>query len=329
MTDPYAQPAPPQQPTDITQGLKVAGIAMTAAVALQLVKWVLVSAFGTTGWILLLLMVAGGVAYLVYRQRNPQQAHGLEAQLQNATRNAVRQVTTPRPAAPVAPFTRAAYGYPMPVSPTVTGRPVATNSALPSILMLVPSLLAYGVVYSATSFSSAWQPWWILNGLNAFFLICAAGRALTPARRAPAVLVALFGIVLYGLATSPSPDVNLIKLFSTKKYYEGYSQAVTVPPTDLMPLLVSAGTISVFLFVLAWGIARRQGAWAIGLIPAGLVIWWSVWYQQHEGIGQPAWCGFWLANIGVFIGGCLACWAVDAMSKPRSVVPPQQYPTYP
>ena len=50
--------------------------------------------------------------------------------------------------------------------------------------------------------------------------------------------------------------------------------------------------------------------------------------QQHEGIGQPVWFGFWLANIGVFIGGCLACWAVDAMSKPRSVVPPQQYPNH-
>lgn len=332
MTDPYAQPAPPRPPLDVTQGLKVAGIAMAAAVGLQIIKWVLVSAFGTAGWVLLLLMLAGGGAYLVYRRRNPQHAHGLEAQLQNATRNAMRQMTAPRPVTPVAPTVPVApvappaYGYPMLVSPTVAGRPAANNSALPSILMLVPTLLAYGVVYNATGFTSAWQPWWILNGLNAFFLICAAARAITPARRVPAVLVALFGVVLHGLATSPSGDINLIKLFSTKKHYEGVSY--TVPPTDLMPFLVNAATISMFVFVLAWGISRRQGAWAVGLIPAALLIWWSVWYQQHEGIGRPVWFGFWLAHIGVFLGGCLACWVTDAMSKPRRVVPPQQYQTY-
>lgn len=341
MTDPYAQPAPARPPTDVTQGLKVAGIAMAAAVGLHIIKWFLVSAFGTAGWVLILLIPTGGGAYLVYRGRNPQRAHGLEAQFQNAARTAMQQMTTPRPAAPVAPVTPVAPpapgmptapqayghpGYPTPTYPAAAARPATGTSALPSILMLVPSLLAYVAVYNSTSFSSVWQPWWILNGLNAFFSICAAARAITPARRVPTVLVALCGVVLHGLATSPSGDVNLIKLLSTKKYYEGVSYSV--PPTDLMPLLVNAATISAFVFVLAWGISRRQGAWAVGLIPTALLIWWSVWYQQHEGIGQPVWFGFWLANIGVFIGGCLACWAVDAMSKPRSVVPPQQYPNH-
>ena len=139
---------------------------MAAAVGLHIIKWFLVSAFGTAGWVLILLIPTGGGAYLVYRGCNPQRAHGLEAQFQNAARTAMQQMTTPRPAAPVAPVTPVAPpapgmptapqayghpGYPTPTYPAAAARPATGTSALPSILMLVPSLLAYVAVEQPTN----------------------------------------------------------------------------------------------------------------------------------------------------------------------------------
>jgi len=314
----------PQQPgpVDVIRGLLVAAAAMGVTAALLLVKWLLTTLFGVFGAVLLLLLVAGGGGYLWFRTRDPQQARAIEARVQQFIRAAITQISTrnagPPPAPPQAP-PFAATGYAVAPSTSTTG-----SDGLISALLLLPSLLAYGLVYGSVSFDSVWQPWWIINALNLFFLLCILGRARSAGRRPAALLTGIAGLVITGLATSPSPDANLISLFSTKRWVGGYSYME--PPADLLPWLHRAPMLCILLFVIAWGIARREGNWAVGLIPAGLLLWWSIWYRENEFTAEAGWIGFWGLNVGVFIGGCLACLAVDAMTRPR-LKQPAPWPT--
>jgi hypothetical protein len=204
---------------------------------------------------------------------------------------------------------------------------VSTNGLF-SALLLLPSLLAYGLVYGSVSFDSVWQPWWIINGLNLFFVLCVAIRARSSAGRAGALLPALAGLILVGLATSPSGDISLASMFA-KKRWNGSYYYTEVPP-DLWPWLNRVPALAILLFVAAWGIARREGKWALGLIPAGLLVWWAIWYRETEFTGEAGWIGFWGMTVGIFIGGCLACWAADALTRSPAATAPAQWagPSY-
>jgi FtsH-binding integral membrane protein len=236
--------------------------------------------------------------------------------------------TQPPPTAPVPPFlqpapthaVRPAYGTPAAVTAD-TG-----TEAFKSAALLVPSLIAYAVLFTSTSFTSVWQPWWIVTGLNLYFVICVGAR-VRPGRGAAAVLFGLVGTVLIGLAASPSPDWNLAALLSTKQGYGDYFYSS--PPADLLPWIGRVPAIALLFFVVAWGIARRrEGSWAVGLIPALLLVVLSIWIAEHQGIGSSGWFGVWLLNVGVFLGGSLACWATEAMFTPRPTIAPTGPHTY-
>lgn len=314
---------PAQQPTaapfDNTRGLLVAAAAMGVTATLLVVKWLLTMLFGGAGGFLVIVLAAGLGAYLWFRKRDPLQARAIEARLQQFTRSAVTQISTgtagspqQQPVAPQQTYAATQYGVLKPA-------PTTSADGLISALLLLPSLLGYGLVYGSVSFGSVWQPWWIINGLNLFFLMCIIGRARSAPRRTAALLPGLAGLVLVGLATSPSPDANLVSIFSTRQWSSGYSYMA--PLADLLPWLSRAPHLAVVLFVIAWGIARRQGSWAVGLIPAALMVWWSIWYRENEFTGEAGWIGFWALDVGVFIAGCLACWAVGAVTR-RSAAQP-------
>jgi hypothetical protein len=199
------------------------------------------------------------------------------------------------------------------------------GGGLTSAVLLVPTLIAYEVLYSShTGFSSPWQPWWILTGLNIYFIVCVAVRSL-PGRGGFASLFGLAGSVLFGVATNPSPDSNLLSLLSQKHYYEG-DYTYSSPPADLVPWISRAPTLAVLLFVVAWGICRRRNSgWVAGLVPAVLLVALTIWYTEHHFTGAAGWFGWWLTTVGVFVGGCLACWVFDAMTGPRPQSP-QPYP---
>lgn len=300
-------PVPPSPTIDTTRGLLVAAAAMTATLGLWCVNWLLTVMLGGAGTFLTLLLAVGSGAYLWFRKRDPQRSQHIEARVQQFARTTAAQMSARNPVASRPPGQR--------VHQTVPHAASATRdlSGLWNTMLLLPSLLAYGLVYGSVGFDSAWQPWWIINGLNVFFLICVAARAHTPGSRNAAMLPGIAGTVLAGLGTSPSPDVNLISIFSTKQTYEGYTYMQ--PPEDLLPWLHRAPALAVLLFVIAWGVARRDNSWAFGLIPAAGLLWWSIWYREHEFTGAAGWFGFWGLTVGVFLGGCLACWAADALTK--------------
>lgn len=315
---PENPPRRPDSPVDAKRGILVACAAMGVTAAALIVKWFLTTIFGSAGVLVLLLAAAAIGTYLWLRRRDPQKVRAMEARVRQSARAAVTQMSTPNrgypPPSPPAPT------YPMTPHVAPQSTPTSSSDGLVSALLLLPSLLAFGLVYSPTSFSSVWQPWWILNGLNLFFLICVVARARSPHRRTAALLPGLAGLVIVGLATSPSPDVNLRAIFSTRQGYGSYTYVA--PPEDLLPWLVRAPYLAILLFVIAWGLARREGGWGVGLIPASLLLWWSIWYRENEFTGEAGWFGVWGLTVGVFIGGCLACWALDAMTRPRTAQPP-------
>lgn len=314
--DPNQPTAQPPTAIDVTRGLLVAGAAMATTAGLLVAKWFLMTLFGTAGVLLLLVLLAGAGAYLSFRKRDPQQARAVETRVRQLARNAVAQRSARQPGYQP-PVTATQYPVNQFVAPTTS--PAAGAGGFTSALLLLPSLLAYGLVYGSVSFDSAWQPWWIGNGLNLFLLICIAVRARPAGRRTAALLPGIAGLVIVGLATSPSPNVNLVALFSTKHGYGNYSYLA--PPDDLLPWLSRAPALCILLFIMAWGISRREGSWFVGLLPAALLLWWSIWYREHEFTGEAGWIGFWGLTVGVFIGGCLSCWAADSITRPRMITP--------
>ena len=328
---PDDEPQPPSNPTmNVTQGLLVAGAAMGATAALVVVNWFLTELFGGAAVVLVVLLVTVAGAYLWFRQQNAAQARAMESRVKQFTGNAMTQMS----ARYAARGTAGGTGYPSPpaagpLHPGVpyvapTGAASDSSAGLVSALLLLPSLLAYGLVYGSASFSSVWQPWWIINGLNLFFVLCVLSRARSAGQRTAAMLPAIAGLVIIGLATSPSRDVSLTSIFSTRHSVGGYTY--TAPSPDLMPWLMRAPMLTILLFVLAWGLARRQGSWALGLIPAGLVLWWAIWYRENAFTGEAGWIGVWGLNVGVFVVGCLACWAADALTRPQPAPQQQHWP---
>lgn len=350
---PYGYPAQNAPNANLNRVVLIVGAAVIILVTLLILRWFLSLLVSGSGWILILLTVVAGGAYLWYRDQNPQQAHHLEAQLKGAAQAAVSGVASavksvtgsgsahgwnappgPPPAGgaaaphfpqqPVPPPPANVAGTPAPWPPTAghvgaNAAPAggaAANDIVFSTLLLVPSLIAYGVMFTNVKLASAWPHWWIFNGVNLFFVFCVAVRART--NRAPgAVLLALLGTVLVGLATSPSPKWSLTALLSTTHSYGAYSYET--PPTDLLPWIVRTPMLAIIIFVAAWGVARRRsGGWVVGLVPTGLLVWYSIWYQEHESIGKAGWFGFWLLSVGVMVGGCIACWVIDVISKPRA-----------
>jgi hypothetical protein len=238
----------------------------------------------------------------------------------------------PVPAAAVPPPVTWPGPVPPPaVQPFYPGYAAATpttgtdgSGAVVSALLLVPSLIVYGIVYSSNSFTSVWQPWWLITGLNVYFVVCAAARVRNQSRFMPTVLLGTVGTVLVALATSPSPTWSITAILSTTQSAGGYSYQQV--PLDLLPWIVRLPVIATLLFVTAWGVSRRrQGSWVIGMVPAVLLVWLSIWWGEHHGISGPVWFALWLMHIGVFVGGCLACAMFDAMSGSR----PQPAPPFP
>ena len=179
----------------------------------------------------------------------------------------------------------------------------------------MPSLIVYAILMHG-DFTSPWQVWWLANGLNAFFVVCVAANARTAERRAPAVLLALIGTVVAGLASSPSDEWSLVALLSQNRTVEGYTYSE--PPYDLLPWIGRVPVLVAVVFVVAWSIAHRRGAgWVLGVVPAAGLAWWSVWYSEQGMRSAPNWFTFWLLDVGVFVGGCVACLVAEAMTEPR------------
>jgi hypothetical protein len=328
-TDPAGRP-----PTDVDprvrQAVIAAGAVVAAFFAILILRWVVRQVFTGFGALLFLLTAAAIGGYLFYRKQNPSQARQWETRLRGDAQNVIdRTMATARSAPPGTPPaqtpapTPAGSQYWTP-NAARAGTAVSTTGSggLTSAALLIPTLIAYGVLYGGhPGFSSAWQPWWILTGLNVYFIVCAAARSL-PGRGALAALFGLAGSVLFGLATSPSPESNLLGLLSQKHYYEG-EYAYSSPPEDLIPWINRAPTLALLLFVVAWGISRRRnGGWVVGLFPAVLLVALTIWYTEHHFTGAAGWFGWWVTSVGVFVGGCLACWVFDAMTVPRTPVPP-------
>ncbi|NDJ90932.1 hypothetical protein GWR20_17560 [Mycolicibacter kumamotonensis] len=303
-----------------SKALTVAAIAMGITFALWAVKGALT---GSTGWLIVLLMLAAGVGYVFYR-RNPQQVRAFEARVAQLRQNATGVKVADNPGA-APPFANPASGvpaYPPPQPPaqfsgvgTVPSSP-GTGAAV-SAALLIPSLIAYGWVYTSTSFTYAWQPWWVLTGLNLYFVCCVAARAHA-GRRFLATLLGLAGTGLSALATNPSGDVSLISMFSSKQYYDGVAYPV-LPPPDVLVWISRVPMLAILLFVASWGIARRQRqGWVLGLIPAGLLVWWAIYGAEHSSgwreCGQGGWFQPWVITVGTFVGGCLCCWLAELLT---------------
>jgi hypothetical protein len=339
----------------------IAGGAVAILVSLLVIRWFLSLLFSGAGWVVVLLAAVAAAAYFWFRQQNPQQAGRLEAQTKQGVRVGIGRLTTmvkastsngtthasnpPTGYAPLAADTpHSAPNSAAPPPAGLTGQPyfiparhpgyghtpasgASGTEAFKSALLLVPTLIAYAVLHNSSSLTSLWQPWWILNGINAYFVVCVAARARAVNRRAPAVLLAMLGTVLVGLATSPSAQWSLTALLSKKQSYGDVSYAE--PPVELIPWIVRLPVIAALIFVAAWGVARRgNGSWVVGLVPAGLFVWLSIWYQEHQFTGGAGWFGYWLLTIGMFVAGCIVCWAVDALANPRTPISPPAPPSW-
>lgn len=305
------------------KALTVAGIAM----GITLLFWAVKDVLGGTGWIIMLLLMAGGGGYVFYRGRNPEGARSLEARVQQLTRNAAGQVaaaahtpSAPPPAYSVGgtpasqPPQRPAQfpGWSTPPQAAVAN---PATAAIVSAALLIPSLIAYAWRYASSGFTGLWEPWWVLTGLNLYFVVCVATRSRYPGRAPLAVLLGLAGTALIALANNPSDDVNLMKMFSSTRYYDGDYYPV-LPSADVMLWITRTPTLAVLLFVAAWGVARRrQSGWVLGMIPTGLLVWWSIYGNEHGFAWQGGWFQYWLLSVGVFVGGCLCCWLADLLTS--------------
>lgn len=304
------------------KALMVAGIAM----GITLLCWAALYVLGGTGWIIMLLLMAGGGGYVFYRGRNPEAARSLEVRVQQLTRNAAGQVSAAAHTSSAAPPASAVGGAPASQSPQrraqfpdwrVPPQAAVTSTATAALIsaaLLIPSLIAYGWRYESANFTDMWQPWWILTGLNLYYVCCVVARARAGRGRL-AGLLALAGTVLIGLANNPSGEVNLTAMFSSKRYYGGISYSVP-PSPDVLVWIYRTPTLAILLFVAAWGIARRQRpGWVFGLIPAGLLVWWSIYGAEHGFAAKGGWFSFWLMSVGAFLGGCICCWLADLFTS--------------
>jgi hypothetical protein len=74
-------------------------------------------------------------------------------------------------------------------------------------------------------------------------------------------------------------------------------------------------TLVIVLYVGAWGIARRQHRnWVIGL-PLTALFAGACQIGIYAQYGAPTWFAAWALYVGVFVVGCLVCWAFDAGSR--------------
>jgi hypothetical protein len=300
--------------------------------------------------------LAAGIGYLVYRSQNPAGAKQLESkvtaelttvavqlialwhtvtansQFLNTGHGGPHQRTaapyTPLPAARTRP---ASSGGPqqgfVPQAPYTSGsRPNqghGANSAALSALLIIPSLIAYGIIYNNTGFGSAWGPWAILMALNGYFVLCVAARARLE-RRAGAVLLAVVAAAAYAFVTSPSPDVGLGAMMQA-------TIAKAESAADIHDLALwsqRAPAIAILVFIVAWSLARRRNSsWVLGLLPAAAAVAFSVWYAENKAV-YVGWFGLWLLNVGVLVAGCVACWAADGIGgSPKATNP--ALPIYP
>ncbi|MBS9535897.1 hypothetical protein KIH27_20135 [Mycobacterium sp. M1] len=302
-----------------TKALTVAGVAMGVTLTLWLLQQGLTSMAGGAGSMIMLLLLAGGGGYAYFRGRNPAQAHSLEARVQQFTQNAAGRMSAAgavvtAPAQPTAPTS-------WNPSPAPQFRTIGTTTASPgtdglvSAALLLPSVIAYAWRYGSTGFSDPWQPWWILTSLHLYFVVCVAVRARTAGRRPLAILLGLVGTALIGLANNPSDDVNLMMMFSTKRY--SYGVAYHAPPSpEVMMWIYRAPLLATLIFVAAWGIARRRSSgWVLGLIPAGLLVWWSIYGAEHSYAWQGSWFRPWMLSVGAFVGGCVCCWLAELLTS--------------
>ncbi|MEW5808608.1 MAG: hypothetical protein AB1925_04065 [Actinomycetota bacterium] len=309
----------------------VAAGVLAVGIVLHVLHWILSALLGVTGSFLLLSVVSVGGSCYWYRNHRHGGATELESQLRQASRavtdTVIGRTQSARHNAPTAdstpPRPPAAHAW-SPGTPTdflsppqLHGRPAErvtkSGGGVVSALLLVPTLIVYAIL-SNGSFTSPWQVWWLANGLNAFFVVCVAANARTAERETPAVLLALAGTVIAALASSPSEEWSLVALLSTERTVEGYTYSE--PPYDLLPWISRVPVLVAVLFVIAWSIARRRGSgWVLGLFPAAGLAWWSIWYSEEGMRTAPNWFTFWLLDVGVFVGGCVACLVAEAMTE--------------
>lgn len=330
VTNPYPPmpyPAPVSAAARIPASSTPVAIALSVVIVVLALRWLYLSPMANL--VLMLLAAAAVIGYYAYRQQNLDGARQLEAKVIGVLEPAARQLVTgyqrvhASAAQAFASRGSAPAPYSPPASPPVAAGRIGTTSrpdngvadALISAVLIVPSLIAYGIVHSYHSFDNLWQPWAILMGLNAYFVLCVLARSLGP-RRGIATLMALVAGAASAFVTSPSPDWGLSAivqrtLTSPSSSYSDIQTAMTW--SARLPLLTT------ILFVVAWGLARRRAAaWLVGLLPAAGVMGLAVWYFETEWNGSLGWFGLWLLNVGVFVAGCVMCWIADVIATPST-----------
>lgn len=172
------------------------------------------------------------------------------------------------------------------------GAPLAQAAA--SAALLLPTVPLYFVAYGI---DAAWWLTWAAS-LTTYLTLAVAVliRGRSWPRRVFSGGLAVVGIV----AASGGELVNA-------QFLPEYSQSL---------FRVSYG-VAWLMFVAAWGAARRRSrASALGLIPTAVLIAIALWlYQSGSGLG---WLVIWMVDFGVFVGGCLACWAADVLVGTRA-----------
>jgi hypothetical protein len=315
-------------------------------IAKSLVFALIDGAFAGNGWffvLLLLFVMTLGGCYIAYRSKYPDDARRLESRLKDTSLATLNRISyaidaktsgtgapgqhmaprsmAPHPVVPPVPPT-AWVPQPPPVSPGVapawgggaTGTvDPAAREVLVSAALIAPSVIAYALIRNVTSYTTPWQPWAVNLVFDIYVVACVGLLARNESRRLPAILLALLATGITAFSTAPSTFGYLRNSILNSTSSGSYVQP------NYLTWLIWLPTIAIFLFAVAWGVARRRNSgWVVGLVPSIFFLVISIWYREHHiWDGSLGWFHFWLMDVGLFVACCLVCWVVDVISGPR------------
>jgi hypothetical protein len=182
------------------------------------------------------------------------------------------------------------YSSPHPAPGRSTTSPAA--QAAISAAFLVPSVLTYYLAYDALS-ETYWQSSAATVVLELYLVVVVALWGRSTQRRISAAGLVVSGAIIDRVGEAV--NINLLDVYS--------------------PFLFGISYIGMaVLFVAAWCVARRS-SWlsATGLVATvGLAILAAKFYNDGHSL---RWWQIWGIDLGVFVAGCLTCWAVDAVAR--------------
>lgn len=160
-----------------------------------------------------------------------------------------------------------------------------------SALLIVPTLPLY---LFASEPTSMWSSWASYLPVDLYCIAVVGFWARFPNRRWAAVTFAIGGLFL---------DRGFVAL--------GY--LARDAGADKAEWFLRASYLALPLFVVAWGIARRQHPlWLLGLIPAIAVAALDAWVSSETSVNIGL--GWWLLDITTFVAGCLFCWGFERLA---------------